>query len=123
MGTAKTFEELEVWQKSIELAVSIYRLTLQEPLSKDFSLKDQIRRASTSVSNNIAEGFEYNSNNQFVKFLRIAKGSLGEVRSQLIVLHRINYISKEDYERLYSDCISLSKQIYSFINYLEKYNQ
>lgn len=86
MAVVKSFEDLEIWKKSIDLATTIYQLTFKEPLSKDYSLKDQIRRASTSVSNNIAEGFEYGNNKQFVRFLRIAKGSLGEVRSQIIVL-------------------------------------
>jgi len=121
MGTVKTFEDFEVWQKSIGLAVLIYKLTMVEPLSKDYSLKDQIRRASTSVSNNIAEGFEYGNNKQFTRFLRIAKGSLGEVRSQIVVLKRLNYISEEDYQNIYNECKSISKQLYSLINYLDSH--
>ena len=121
MGTVKTFEDFEVWQKSIDLAVLIYKLTMVEPLSKDYSLKDQIRRASTSVSNNIAEGFEYGNNKQFTRFLRIAKGSLGEVRSQIVVLKRLNYISEEDYQNIYNECKSISKQLYSLINYLDSH--
>jgi len=122
MGTVKAFEDIEVWQKSIDLAVLIYKLTMEEPLSKDYSLKDQIRRASTSVSNNIAEGFEYGNNKQFARFLRIAKGSLGEVRSQIVVLKRLNYISKEDYQSVYNECKSISKQLYSLINYLDSHS-
>lgn len=119
MAVVKSFEELEIWKKSIDLATTIYRLTFKEPLSKDYSLKDQIRRASTSVSNNIAEGFEYGSNKQFVRFLRIAKGSLGEVRSQIIVLNKIGYINQVDYSSIYEECISISKQISKLISYLE----
>ena len=122
MGTVKAFEDFEVWQKSIDLAVLIYKLTMEEPLSKDYSLKDQIRRASTSVSNNIAEGFEYGNNKQFARFLRIAKGSLGEVRSQIVVLKRLNYISKEDYQSIYDECKFISKQLYSLINYLDSHS-
>ena len=123
MGTVKEFEDFEVWKKSIDLAVLIYKLTMVEPLSKDYSLKDQIRRASTSVSNNIAEGFEYGNNKQFARFLRIAKGSLGEVRSQIVVLKRLNYISEEDYQNIYGECKSISKQIYSLINYLDSHSR
>jgi len=122
MGTVKAFEDFEVWKKSIDLAVLIYKLTMVEPLSKDYSLKDQIRRASTSVSNNIAEGFEYGNNKQFVRFLRIAKGSLGEVRSQIVVLKRLDYISEEDYQSIYDECKSISKQLYSLINYLNSHS-
>lgn len=119
MAAVKSFEELEIWKKSIDLATTIYQLTFKEPLSKDYSLKDQIRRASTSVSNNIAEGFEYGSNKQFVRFLRIAKGSLGEERSQIVVLNKLGYINQMDYARLYEDCLSISKQISKLISYLE----
>jgi four helix bundle protein len=121
MGTVKAFEDFDVWKKSIDLAVLIYKLTMVEPLSKDYSLKDQIRRASTSVSNNIAEGFEYGNNKQFARFLRIAKGSLGEVRSQIVVLRRLNYINEEDYQNIYNECKSISKQLYSLINYLDSH--
>ena len=123
MGTVKEFEDFEVWKKSIDLAVLIYKLTMQEPLSKDYSLKDQIRRASTSVSNNIAEGFEYGNNKQFARFLRIAKGSLGEVRSQIVVLRRLRYIKEEDYQSIYNECKSISKQLYSLINYLDSHSR
>ncbi len=119
MAKVKEFEDFEIWKKSIDLAVVVYQLTMKEPLSKDYSLKDQIRRASTSVSNNIAEGFEYGNNKQFARFLRIAKGSLGEVRSQIVVLRRLNYISEEDYQNIYNECKAISKQIYSLINYLD----
>ena len=119
MGNVNRFEDLEIWKKAIDLTVYIYKLTFNEPLSKDYSLKDQIRRASSSVSNNIAEGYEYGSNNQFIRFLRIAKGSLGEVRSQIIVLERLNYINKNDFSKIYEECIILSKQIAKLISYLE----
>ncbi|MBN2669198.1 MAG: four helix bundle protein [Bacteroidales bacterium] len=121
MTKVKEFEDFEVWKRSIDLAVFIYQLTMKEPLSKDYSLKDQIRRASTSVSNNIAEGFEYGNNKQFARFLRIAKGSLGEVRSQIVVLKRLDYISEEDYHYIYNESKSISKQMYSLINYLDSH--
>ena len=95
MAKAESFEELEIWQKSIDLAIDFYTLIKTELLSKDYSLCDQIKRAVISVSNNIAEGFEYGSNKQFIKFLFIAKGSLGELRSMVILLDRLAYINTD----------------------------
>jgi len=95
---------LEIWKKSIDLAIEIYNLTQKGSLNNEFSLKDQIRRSATSVSNNIAEGFEYGNNNQLVRFLRIAIGSLGEVRSQIVVLQRLNFITSDEYQKIYNDC-------------------
>ena len=83
MAKATSFEELEIWEKSINLAIDFYTLVKKEPIAKDYSFCDQIKRATVSVSNNIADGFEYGSNKMFIKFLFIAKGSLGELRSML----------------------------------------
>jgi four helix bundle protein len=71
------FEDLEIWKLSIKLATDIFKLSQKGQLDKDFGTKDQIRRASLSVSSNIAEGFEYNNNKQFIRFLNYSKGSLG----------------------------------------------
>ncbi|MCK5169618.1 MAG: four helix bundle protein [Bacteroidales bacterium] len=80
MAKATSFEELEIWKKSMDLAIDFYTLIKKEPISKDYPICDQIKRVAISVSNNISEGFEYGSNKQFVKFLLIAKGSLGEFK-------------------------------------------
>ncbi len=79
----ETFEDLRVWQKGIELVKQIYLLTSQGHLSRDFGLKDQLRRASISIPTNIAEGFERYSRKEYIHLRRIAKGSAGEVRSLL----------------------------------------
>ena len=79
------FTDLEIWKLSVEVTVAIYKITRNNEFKKDFGLVDQIRRAIISVSSNIAEGFERNNNNEFIQYLRIAKGSAGEVRSQLLV--------------------------------------
>lgn len=79
----ETFADLRVWQKGIELVKEIYLLTKEGELSKDFGLRDQLRRASVSITANIAEGFERYSRKEYVHFLVIAKGSAGEVRSLL----------------------------------------
>lgn len=74
MATYKNFEELDIWKDAIDLAEETYRLSFTGELSRDWGMKDQIRRSVASISNNIAEGFEYNNNRDFVKFLRYAKG-------------------------------------------------
>ena len=78
-------EDLNIWQRARKMTQEIYTITEKPKFSKDYALKDQIRRAGVSVMSNIAEGFERGSNKEFVQFLYIAKGSIGEVRSQLYV--------------------------------------
>ena len=85
MATAKQFEDLGVWQDARELVKEIYSASKQRAFYRDFGLRDQIRRAATSTMSNIAEGFERGSRKEFIQFLSIAKGSNGEVRSQLYV--------------------------------------
>ncbi len=86
-------------------------------MDKDFGTKDQIRRASLSVSSNIAEGFEYNNNKQFIRFLNYSKGSLGELRSQIFLLKEFNYNNNE-FEDLTNQSVNLIKKVKSLINYL-----
>jgi len=86
------FEDILVWQKSIDLCVSIYQ---QMESSNDFGFKNQIQRAAVSISNNIAEGYERKTNNEFKQFLFIAKGSCGEVRSMLYLADKLHIITKE----------------------------
>lgn len=83
MARIDSFEDLEVWKSAMDLAEMVYKLTNTTELSKDFGLRDQIRRSAVSVPSNISEGFERNANNQFIYFLVIAKGSCGECRTQL----------------------------------------
>src|SRR3989344_6233853 len=111
---AKTFEELYCWQTGRELVNIIYSLT-QNPLFKDFSLKDQICRAAVSVISNIAEGFERGSKEEFLYFLYIAKGSCGEVRSQLYIALDQGFITKEDFNIAVEKCKQVSGLLYKFI--------
>ena len=83
--TIKYFEDLEVWQEARQLTRQVYRLTNNSKFSKDFGLSNQIQRAAVSIMSNVAEGFERGGNQEFIQFLYIAKGSCGEVRSQLYV--------------------------------------
>lgn len=120
MAKIEAFEDLNIWKEAIRIAVEIYRISDIPPLKSDFKSRDQIIGASISISNNIAEGFEYNNNKVFVKYLHYAKGSAGEVRSQLAVLVKAGRIQNEEYLKLKSDLIILSSQIKAFINYLQK---
>ena len=81
----KGFEELKVWQKAKDLAVLIYKITSDGKLSKDFGLRDQIRRSAVSIASNIAEGDERETDKESVRFFYIAKGSLAELRTQLMI--------------------------------------
>ena len=92
MAKFNSFEEIVSWQKARELNVEIYKITNSSDLfHKDFGLRDQIRRASISISSNVAEGFERQTTKEFIRFLYIAKASAGEVRSQLYLAFDLKY--------------------------------
>ena len=109
----RSFEDLLVWQMGIELVKRIYRVTTEGDFSRDFGLKDQIRRASVSVPTNIAEGFELSSRKEYLKFLNIAKGSAGEVRSLLRVAWEIGYIESTQYAELKDATMKLSAYLFN----------
>lgn len=116
---ANSFEELVIWQKSIAIGVQIYQLSDQQPLKNDYKSRDQLIGSAVSISNNIAEGFEYNNRIQFIRFLGYAKGSAGELRSQLALLVEVGRVSQEDYLVLKEELIGLSRQIKALITYLK----
>lgn len=118
MAKIEKFEDIIAWQKALELSDLIYKVTNKDKFSKDYGLKDQIRRASVSIVSNIAEGFERESNNQFIYFLVIAKGSAGELRSQIYIAKNQNYITQEEFELLNTKVIEVSKTIGGFVSYL-----
>ena len=119
MGKIDRFEDMDLWKEAVVIGVEIYRLTSVGKLEKDYSSEDQLRRAAISISNNIAEGFEYNNNKNFIKFLGYSKGSAGELRSNLLVLKEADVISNDDCENLRVKLISISKNISGFIKYLK----
>lgn len=121
MATIEKFEELEVWKLSMELCSEIYKLTNSELFTKDFGLKDQIRRSAISVPSNISEGYERDSKNQFLYFLTIAKGSCGELRTQLKIAKNLGYVENQAYDLLNEKCLSTSKQIAGFIKCLKQH--
>lgn len=114
MGIAR-FEDILAWQKAKELAKEIYKNFSD---SKDFGFKDQIQRAAISVMNNIAEGYERKTNNEFKQFLFIAKGSCGEVRSMLIIAKELEKIHEENYKRLFLLAEEISKMLSGLIKTL-----
>jgi four helix bundle protein len=117
--SVKQFEDLEVWKDARRLTQRIYHITQAERFSKDFALRDQIRRATISIMSNIAEGFERGGNQEFCQFLYVAKGSCGEVRSQLYIALDQNYISRNEVEQLTNSYQRLSSMISNFITYLK----
>jgi len=112
---------LKVWQDAREFVKSVYELTSSENFKKDFGLKDQIQRASVSIMNNIAEGFERNNNKEFIKFLGYAKGSAGEVRSMLYIALDLNYIQENSFNKNFESSVNIITQISNFIKYLRRY--
>jgi four helix bundle protein len=118
MATIKRFEDLEVWKLAFEIANQVYDLTLDERFSRDFALRDQMRRCAISVFSNIAEGFERDGNREFINFLSIAKGSCGELRSQAAFAHRRGYLSDEQLSALTVRLLDASQQISGFQRYL-----
>jgi len=108
----KSFEDILAWQKAGKLALHIYK---EFSLCRDFGFKDQIQRASVSVPNNIAEGFERGSVRDFKKFLYIARGSCGEIRSMLILAFKLKYISASSFKELNSLSLEISRIIYGLI--------
>lgn len=112
------FEEIQAWQKAYEVTLGIYRITGEGAFSKDFGLRDQIRRASVSIMANIAEGHGRKSNQEFANFLNIARGSAHEVQSHLHIAVGLGYLAKDDFERLYASISEISKMTFSLAKYL-----
>lgn len=110
-----SYENLEVWQKSVDLSVSIYK-SLKS--CKDYGLKDQVCRASVSIASNIAEGMERHSKKETVHYLHIAKGSCAEVRTQLLIAHKIGYIEKQNFKELSSLAESISRMLHGLVKSL-----
>ncbi|MFH1286744.1 MAG: four helix bundle protein [Candidatus Magasanikbacteria bacterium] len=109
------FEDIIAWQKAGKLSIQIYRAFKN---NRDFGFRDQIRRASVSIMNNIAEGFERQSNKEFVRFLYIAKGSCGEVRSMLYIAIKLSYISDKEFQDFYGTSVEISKILSGLIKSL-----
>lgn len=110
------FEDLKIWQQGVELAVNLYKELVD---CKDYGLRDQLQRSAVSVPSNIAEGFDRHSNKEFIRYLRIAKSSCAELRTQLIIADRINLFESK---AIIDETIKLSAMIQTLITYREKQN-
>lgn len=111
-------EELEVWKRSKALAVKVYRLLVN---CRDYGFRDQLSRAAVSVPSNIAEGYERNSKKDFANYLRIAKGSCAEVRTQIDIGKEIGYIFHDDAEKLIREYLEISKMLQGLINHCHRH--
>ncbi|MCQ1529145.1 four helix bundle protein [Lutispora saccharofermentans] len=109
------YMKLNVWNNSKDLAVEIYKLTMDGELSRDFGLKDQIRRAAVSIASNIAEGSEKSSSKDYVRYLNIAKGSIAELLTQLIIAKEIGYINEQQYRMFYEKYTEIMKMLVGLI--------
>ncbi len=120
MVAIKNFEDLQAWQKARELTGYIYGLTRREPFARDFALRDQIQRAAGSVMHNIAEGFESGSDPEFVRFLKMARRSAGEVQSELYLAIDCGYITPDELKRGHGLATEAKKMINGLMTYLRQ---
>ncbi|MFA6545504.1 MAG: four helix bundle protein [Limisphaerales bacterium] len=120
MARIERFEDIEGWKKGRELRKAVYQASKQGEFTRDFSLKDQIRRAAQSVTSNIAEGFERGGNREFIQFLSDAKGSCGEVRDQLYTALDESYLTQAEFDKLYAQAMETSRLIAGFMKYLQQ---
>ncbi len=118
MATFKKFEEIECWKRARELTREVYSVSGRSPFSRDFGLKDQIRKASVSVMSNIAEGFDRNGTAEFVQFLSTAKASAAEVRCQLYVALDQAYIPEAEFFKLNQLASETGKMVGGLMSYL-----
>ena len=119
MASIKQFEDIGAWQEARALVRDLYATTGIGHFAQDFGLRDQIRRAAVSIMSNIAEGFERGSDKDFARFLFMAKGSAGEVRSQLYVASDLGYLEPQQTSEIMDKAQSVSRQISGFIKYLQ----
>ena len=120
MPRIQTFEDLVCWQKGRELTKAVYRATRSGEFAKDYALRDQIRRACISVTSNIAEGFERGGDKEFHQFLSLAKGSCGEVRSQLYVALDEAYIAEAQFKAMKTLAVETSRATAGLMGYLTR---
>jgi four helix bundle protein len=105
----QSFEDLEVWQRGCRLAVDIFKTFAT---CRNRTMQDQVQRAALSVPSNIAEGYERNSNKEFIRFLNIAKGSCGELRTQLYISRKLDFLKKSDFDHLIGEAKEISAMLH-----------
>jgi four helix bundle protein len=117
------FEDIEAWQLARELTQKVYGLTKKSSFARDYGLKRQVQDAAGSAMHNIAEGFDSETNAEFIRFLRYAKRSCTEVQSELYVASDMKYITQEEFEDVFEQARRARAAIRGFINYLKKYEE
>jgi four helix bundle protein len=120
MGKVERFEDLVSWQKARALTRLVYKASKNGTFAHDFELRNQMRGASISIMSNIAEGFERGGDKEFIQFLSTAKGSSGEVRSQLYVALDEEYVTPIEFEELYNTSLDVSRLVSGFMTYLDR---
>lgn len=117
---SNNFVDFEVYKKSVQLTKGIYMLLNNPVFIRESAFSNQLKRAVLSITNNIAEGSEYNSNNQFIRYLKIAKGSFAEVRNMLILASELNFANIDELKGMINLSTEISQQLSNFINYLDR---
>ena len=105
----QSFEDLEVWQRGCRLAVDVFKTFAT---CRNFTMQDQVKRSALSIPSNVAEGYERGSNKDFVRFLNIAKGSGGELRTQLYISRKLEFLTKTDFNRLVAESKEISAMLH-----------
>ncbi len=114
MSSVKCFEDLDIWKDGVSLSLQVYE---QLKDCRDFGFRDQMQRSAISVPSNIAEGFERQTNKEFIQYLFIAKGSCGELRTQLYIASKVKVINEEVAKKMIEEAKVLSAKIYKLIQY------
>ena len=120
MATIQKFEDIRVWQKARLICKKVYTITNTNEFEKDYRFNHQIRSSSGSIMDNIAEGFERGRRKEFIQFLGFAKGSSGDLRSQIIRAFDQKYIDEKTFEEMNKEADEIGKMIMGFISYLKK---
>ncbi len=115
----KTFRDLIVWQKSISFVTEIYKMTNAFPKEEQFSLTNQLRRAAISIPSNIAEGFGRHTRKEYIRFLQIAIGSTFELQTQIEIAKNLNFISQENFSRVFELSREIERMLSSLITKLK----
>lgn len=122
MAKYSSFEDLDVYKATLDFTVKIFELLQEDFFKKEFAFTDQLKRATLSISNNIAEGFERETDKELVRFLYFSKGSAGEVRNIINVFEAIKFMEADKAIDLKKDIIAISKQLSNYIKYVKKRN-
>lgn len=120
MGNSTQFEDLKVYQDAVDFTVTMYKLLDNSQFKYEFGIADQLKRASLSISNNIAEGFERQTDKEYIRFLYFSKGSVGEVRNLLFILRKLNLIDALEFEKRRESVVGISKQLSNYIKFIKK---